>query len=680
MTINILKELNEFFMPDYTCPMHPKVIQDGPGDCPICGMDLEPVKGLVVADRGMTIRFWVSAILTLPVVALAMMDKFPYIQAILSTPVVLWGGWPFFIRGIQSIFRRQLNMFTLISMGIAVAYGYSLAVLFHKKFSVYFEVSTTITTLVLLGQVLELRARSQTSQAIRRLIGLAPKTAQIVLKDLSEKTIPIDEIAVGNLIRIRPGEKIPVDGTVTEGNSSVDESMISGEAMPLEKTAGSKVVGGTLNKLGTFVFKAERVGTGTLLSQIIHLVSEAQRSRAPIQSLADKVSGYFVPAVLIVAVLTFFGWLAKDLTHAIVNSVAVLIIACPCALGLATPMSIMVGIGRGALSGILIKDAAALESMSKIDTVAVDKTGTLTEGSLSLNSVVGNEQDVVKFAASLEYASEHPLAPPILAYAKEAKILLHPVLHFKAVVGKGIKGEIDGQNIFLGNTHLLEDEKIDTSSFEKEADRLQRKGQTVLYLAAGKKCIGLLALSDRIKTTTPTAIESLRKAKIHLIMLTGDNPRTAEIIGKELDVDEIRAEVLPQEKYQIVKSLQDKGHRVAMAGDGINDAPALAQADVGIAMGTGSDIAIESADISLIKGDLMGIVHARHLSDAVMRNIRQNLWFAFLYNILGVPIAAGVLYPFFGIHLSPIIASAAMTLSSLSVIANALRLRTFRLD
>lgn len=667
-------------MTDFTCPMHPKVIQDYPGSCSVCGMELEPVNALIVANRDMNFRLWISTILTLPVIILAMLDTFPHIQALLSTPVVLWGGWPFFVRGWQSIMRRQFNMFTLISMGIGVAYGYSLAVLFHKKFSVYFEVSTTITTLVLLGQVLELRARSQTGQAIRRLIGLNPKTAQLILDDKSEKTISLQDIRIGNLLRIRPGEKIPTDGVVIEGISSVDESMISGEPMAVEKTVGSKVVGGTLNKLGTVVIKAERIGGDTLLSQIIHLVSTAQRSRAPIQSLADKVSSYFVPGVLVVAAITFFGWLTQDLTHAIVNSVSVLIIACPCALGLATPMSIMVGIGRGALSGILIKDAAALETMAKIDTLAVDKTGTLTEGTLSLNTIIGDEPTVLKFAASLEYASEHPLAPPILAYAKEAKIPLHPVVNFKAVVGKGIKGMIDGEDILLGNLALLEGYSIDASNFETQAQNLRLKGQTVLYLAVNKKCLGLLALSDRIKTTTPKAISALKKEGIHLIMLTGDNPSTALAVGKGLSVDEIKAEVLPEAKYQIVKKLQEEGHVVAMAGDGINDAPALAQADVGIAMGNGSDIAIESADISLVKGDLLGIMHARSLSNAIMCNIRQNLWFAFLYNLLGVPIATGILYPFWGINLSPIIASAAMTFSSLSVIANALRLRAIRLE
>jgi len=660
--------------------MHPQVVQNHPGACPICGMDLEPKNAPFEESRGMSIRFWIALILTIPIVALAMMDKFPRIQAILATPVVLWGGWPFFVRGWQSIIRRQLNMFTLISMGIGVAYAYSLAVLFQKNFAVYFEVSTVITTLVLLGQVLEYRARARTSLAIRQLLDLSPKIAHLVLQDGNTKDIPLQDVKKENLLRVRPGEKVPVDGVVMEGNSFVDESMISGEPMAVEKTAGSKVIGGTFNTTGTFILKAERIGNESLLSQIVHLVSEAQRSRAPIQRLADTVSAYFVPAVVIVSILTFFGWLPFGLTHAIVNSVAVLIIACPCALGLATPMSIMVGIGKGALSGILIKDAAALETMAKIDTLAVDKTGTLTEGKLSLNTVIGNETVVLQLAASLEYASEHALAPPIIAYAKEKGIMLHPVLHFKALPGKGIQGVIDGEEVTLGNAHLLEEQGIDLSTFESHAQDLRREGQTVLYLASNKKCFGLLALTDQLKPSTPAAIDALKKENIRLIMLTGDNPITAQAVGATLGVDEIQAEVLPQTKYEIVKKLQKEGRIVAMAGDGINDAPALAQADIGIAMGTGSDIAIESADISLLHGDLRGIVRARVLSEAIMRNIRQNLWFAFLYNVLGVPIAAGVLYPFFGILLSPILASAAMTFSSLSVIANALRLRSMRLD
>lgn len=667
-------------MTEYICPMHPQVIQNYPGACPICGMDLEPKNAPLEEVKIWSLRFWIALILTIPIVILAMMEMFPHLQAVLATPVVLWGGWPFLVRGWQSISRRQPNMFTLIGMGITVAYVYSLTVLFQKNFAVYFEVSATITTLVLLGQLVEHRARSRTSLAIKHLLDLSPKVAHLVLQDGNIQDISLQDVKKENLLRVRPGEKVPVDGVVVEGDSFVDESMISGEPLAVEKTIGSKVIGGTLNTTGTFILKAERVGSETLLSQIVNLVSEAQRSRAPIQRLADKVSAYFVPAVVAVSILTFFGWLPFGLTHAIVNSVAVLIIACPCALGLATPMSIMVGIGKGALSGILIKDAAALETMSKINTLAVDKTGTLTEGRLSLNSIIGNETIILQLAASLEYASEHALAPPILAAAKDKKIPLHPVLHFKAIPGKGIEGVIDDQEIILGNGHLLEEKRVDLSSFESQAEDLRREGQTVLYLASNKQCLGLLALSDQLKPSTPAAIDALKKENIRLVMLTGDNSITAEAIGKTLAVDEIQAEVLPQTKYEIVKKLQKEGRIVAMAGDGINDAPALAQADIGIAMGTGSDIAIESADISLLHGDLRGVVRARILSEAIMRNIRQNLWFAFLYNTLGVPIAAGILYPFFGILLSPIIASAAMTLSSLSVIGNALRLRQIRLD
>lgn len=653
-------------MPEYTCPMHPQILREGPGFCPLCGMSLEPKMGASEEDKELKImsrQFWISLLLTLPIVVLSALEKYPLIQAVLATPVVLWGAWPFFVRG-----WGRLNMFTLIAMGVSVSYLYSIAALFKPEFALYFEVAAAITTLVLLGQVLELKARSRTGLAIRSLLDLSPKTARLVLDDIREKEIPLADIKKGDKLRVRPGEKVPVDGLILEGNSFVDESMISGEAASVDKTAGDKVTGATLNGRGTFIMLAERVGDETLLAQIVHLVAEAQRSRAPIQKVADVVASYFVPIVIVIAILTFAIWQWLDPAFAIVNSVAVLIIACPCALGLATPMSIMVGVGEGARRGILIKNAEALETMAKVDTIVVDKTGTLTEGKITLNKIEG---DILQLAASLERASEHPLAASIIAKAEEKKIPFLKVSDFHAHIGKGITGVIDGKKISLGNQHLISD----TSPFESQAETLRKDGQTVLYLAVNGKCLGLLALSDHIKSTTPEAIQSLKKEGLRLIILTGDNPTTARAVGKLIGIDEIEAEVLPQDKYRIVKKLQKEGRIVAMAGDGINDAPALAQADVGIAMGTGTDIAIESADISLVKGDLRSIVQARKLSVNIMRNIRQNLWFAFLYNTLCVPIAAGVLYPFFGLLLSPIIASAAMTFSSLSVVANALRLR-----
>lgn len=699
---------------EYTCPMHPQVVQPEPGSCPICGMALEPRVFTAEQEENvelkqMTRRFWVGLFLTLPILFFTMLVPLfslrfspaisTWIQAALATPVVLWGGWPFFIRGWSSIIHRNLNMFTLISIGVGAAYLYSMIAAFwpsifpssfqnkNNEIPIYFEAASVITVLVLLGQVLELRARDRTSHAIRELLNLAPKTARLILEDKSEKDIPLEEVKKGDTLRVRPGEKVPTDGIVIEGSSSIDESMITGEPFPVTKHVGDKVTGATLNGSGSFIMRAERVGSETLLSRIIHMVSEAQRSRAPIQKLADLVSSYFVPVVVVIAILTFIIWglvgPAPALAHALINAVAVLIIACPCALGLATPMSIMVGVGQGARAGILIKNAEALEMMSKVNTVVVDKTGTLTEGKPKLTTIVSfgekSEDELLQLAASLEIASEHPLGIPIVSRAKEKNLSLLPIEDFKSVAGKGIIGKITGKRVAIGNQKLLSDLKTDLVAALEKADSFRQQGQTVLYLAMDEKLAGVLAVSDVIKDSTKEAIEMLHKEGVRIVMLTGDNKTTARAVGKTLGIDEIEAEVLPEDKNRIIKRLQTEGRIVAMAGDGINDAPALAQANVGIAMGTGTDIAIESSGITLVKGDLRGIARARKLSHATMRNIKQNLWFAFIYNTLGVPIAAGVLYPVFGLLLSPIIASAAMTLSSVSVIMNSLRLNRQKL-
>ncbi|HEY3137431.1 MAG TPA: copper-translocating P-type ATPase [Blastocatellia bacterium] len=701
---------------EYTCPMHPQIVRDAPGSCPICGMALEPrtVTGEEENKEliDMTRRFKVGLILVIPLLLLTMSDLIPgqpvqhaipmwilkYIQLVLSTPIVLWGGWPFLERGWASIINRSLNMFTLIAIGTGVAYWYSVIATFFPNIfppsfrgeggevGVYFEVASVIVVLVLLGQVLELRARSQTSSAIRALLGLAPKTARVI-RDDGEDEISLETIKPGDKLRVRPGEKVPVDGVVLDGTSSVDESMITGEPIPVEKTKGDKLTGGTVNGTGGFIMQAERVGSETLLAQIVRMVSEAQRSRAPIQRLADVVSSYFVPAVIATALATFVVWSLigpePRLAHAIVNAVAVLIIACPCALGLATPMSIMVGTGRGATAGVLIKNAEALEVMEKIDTLIMDKTGTLTEGKPRLTSVVPmdgtSESELLHCAASIERGSEHPLAAAIVAGAEERNIALSEAQEFSSITGKGVVGNIDGQQVVLGNSSLLEQMNIEANSLKERAENLRRRGETVMFVAIDRQPVGLIGVADPIKESTPEAIKALHEDGIRVVMLTGDNRTTADAVARKLGIDEVEADVLPEQKGAVVKRLQSQGCMVAMSGDGVNDAPALAQAQVGIAMGTGTDVAIESAGITLLKGDLRGIVRARRLSRATMRNIRQNLFFAFIYNALGVPIAAGVLYPVFGLLLSPIIASAAMSLSSVSVIGNALRLRKVEL-
>jgi len=700
----------------YTCPMHPEVRQKGPGTCPKCGMALEPESPL--AEEGpnlelidMTRRFRVSAALTLPLVGLATGEMFapdllgwlplpllPWTQLILATPVVLWGGWPFFVRGWRSIVNRSLNMFTLIALGTAAAYAFSVfAVLFPGALPhgvrhggappVYFEAAAVIVTLVLLGQVLELRARSATSGAIRALLGLAPKTARRLRDDGTEEDIPLTHVHLGDRLRVRPGERVPVDGVVLEGRSAVDESMITGEPIPVEKTAGSRVTGGTVNGTGGFVMRAERIGADTLLAQIVRMVAEAQRSRAPIQRLADLVSSWFVPAVVLVAAITAFVWGAwgpePRVAHAVVNAVAVLIIACPCALGLATPMSIMVGTGRGAQAGVLIRNAEALETMEKVDTVVVDKTGTLTEGKPRLVTVVAadgfTEQEVLALAAGLEQGSEHPLAAALVAGAAERGVTPARVEDFASVTGQGVTGTAGGRRLAFGNARLMAAVGVDPEPLAVRAKDLRADGQTVMFLAAGGALAGLVGVADPIKASTPEAIALLHRERLRIVMLTGDNRTTADAVARRLGLDDVIADVQPADKVEVVKRLQREGRVVAMAGDGINDAPALAQAHVGIAMGTGTDVAMESAGITLVKGDLRGIARARRLSRATMRNIRQNLWWAFIYNALGVPIAAGLLYPVFGLLLSPIIASAAMSLSSVSVIANALRLRRVEL-
>ena len=687
---------------EYTCPMHPEIVQQGPGSCPICGMALEPRTVTAEEDnpelRDMTRRFWICVALTAPILALMIfaMGAFPWVEFALATPVVLWGGWPFFELGWRSVVSRHLNMFTLIGLGTGAAYIYSVAaILFPWVFpaafrdphsgalSVYFEPAAVIVTLVLLGQVLELRARSQTSSAIRSLLGLAPKTARLVHANGHEEDVPLEHVRPGDRLRIRPGEKVPVDGVVQDGVSWVDESMVTGESVPLEKTAGTRVTGGTVNGTGSLIMQAERVGSETLLAQIVRMVGEAQRSRAPIQRLADIVAGWFVPAVVAVAVLSAIGWAVYGpeprLAHALLSAVAVLIIACPCALGLATPMAIMVGTGRGAQAGVLVRNAEALETLEKVDTLVIDKTGTLTEGKPKLISVGAlngyDETELLRLAASLEQASEHPLAAAIVAGAKERNIALASATGFQSSTGKGVRGTVEGRTVMVGNSAMFGTNGRDAD----KADALRKEGQTVMFVSVNGTAAGMLGVADPVKETSLEAIRMLHAQGIRLVMLTGDHRATAEVVARKLGIDEIEAEVLPERKAEAVKQLQVLGHRVAMAGDGVNDAPALAQADVGIAMGTGTDVAMESAGITLVKGDLRGLARARRLSRATMRNIRQNLFLAFVYNALGVPIAAGVLYPFLGIVLSPMIASAAMTFSSVSVIGNALRLRKVNL-
>jgi Cu+-exporting ATPase len=700
----------------YTCPMHPEIKQAGPGSCPICGMALEPRE--VAAEEpnpeltGMTRRLWISVVLAVPMLALMVSSFVPsmpmqnlfsakawaWIEFALATPVVLWCGLPFFVRGWQSIIHRSLNMFTLIALGTGSAYLYSvIATVVPQIFppsvrgaggqiDVYFEPAAVIVALILLGQVLELRARSQTSGAIRALLGLAPKTARRLDDKGGEADVPLDQVQVGDRLRVRPGEKVPVDGTVLEGHSSVDESMISGEPIPVEKDKDAKVTAGTVNGTGGFVMRAERVGADTLLAQIVKMVSEAQRSRAPIQRLADRVSSYFVPAVIVSAVITFIVWYFAGpqprFAHALVNAVAVLIVACPCALGLATPMAIMVGTGRGARAGILIRNAEALETFGKVDTLIIDKTGTLTEGKPTLSAVIPqpgiSENDLLQLVASLERSSEHPLAAAIVKGAEAKKLSLSDVDEFSSTTGKGVKGTVSGKQVAVGNAELFRDLAVDPAALLERAEELRKEGQTVMLVAVDGKAAGLVGVSDPIKESTPDAIRELREAGLKIIMVTGDNKTTAKAVADKLGI-EFYADVLPQKKAEVVKERQQKGAVVAMAGDGVNDAPALAQADIGIAMGTGTDVAMEAGGITLLKGDLRGILRARHLSKSTMRNIRENLFFAFVYNIVGVPLAAGVLFPAFGLLLNPMIAAAAMSFSSVSVIGNALRLRTAKL-
>ncbi len=700
----------------YTCPMHPEVRQAGPGNCPICGMALEPET--VTADAGpnpelidMTRRFWIGAALALPVVVLEMGGHLTglhialgqqlsnWLQFLLATPVVLWAGWPLLLRGWQSVQSRNLNMFTLIAMGTGVAWTYSVVAtaapgLFPPVFrdpggavGIYFEAAAVITVLVLLGQVLELKARERTGGAIRALLDLAPKTARRVKADGSDEEVSLDEVQAGDRLRVRPGDKVPVDGTVVEGKSAVDEAMVTGEALPVAKTPGDKAIGGTVNQTGSFVMRAERVGRETMLAQIVQMVAEAQRSRAPVQRLADKVSGWFVPAVIAVAIAAFAVWSLVGpeprFVYGLIAAVAVLIIACPCALGLATPMSIMVGVGRGALAGVLIKNAEALERFEAVDTLVIDKTGTLTEGKPKVTSVVPaagmGEDELLRLAASLERGSEHPLAAAIVKAAEEKNLALANAADFDSPTGKGVVGTIEGKRVALGNARLLADLGIAAGALDARADGLRGEGATVVYVTVEKRLAGLIAVADPVKASTPEALAALRVEGVRIVMLTGDNRRTAEAVAKSLGIAEVEAEILPEDKAKVVARLRGQGRVVAMAGDGVNDAPALAAADIGIAMGTGTDVAMESAGVTLVKGDLVGLVRARRLSRAVMRNIRQNLFFAFFYNAAGVPLAAGVLYPLFGLLLSPIVAAAAMSLSSVSVIGNALRLRAAKL-
>ena len=702
---------------EWVCPMHPQIVRDAPGNCPICGMALEPRAGSLEEEKNpelinMTRRFWVSAILTVPLLFIAMSVYIPkvsasgilpfniaeWIELILATPVVLWGGWPFFVRGARSVINRSPNMFTLISLGVGLAYLYSLAAalipqVFPASFrgrsgqvGTYFEAAAFIVTLVLLGQMLELKARSKTGAAIKALLGLAPKTARLI-KGGKEEDIPLSDVKPGDLLRVRPGEKVPVDGTVTEGTSSVDESMVTGEPIPVEKHKGDKIIGATLNGTGSLIMAAEKVGADTLLSRIAQMVSEAQRSRAPIQKLADIVAAYFVQIVVAVAALTYIIWAIAGpeprMALALVNAVAVLIIACPCALGLATPMSIMVATGKGATGGVLFKNAEAIEIMKKVDTLVVDKTGTLTVGKPKLAEVFAangfDEKEILYFASSIEKGSEHPLAAAIVAGAVEKGITPGRMESFESFTGKGVAGRIGGQNIALGNRLLLDDLKIDHKNLDLKAEEMRRNGKTAMFAAVDEKAAGLIGVADPIKDTTFEAVKQLHEEGIRIVMLTGDNRTTAEAVAVKLGIDEVVSEVLPDQKVGAVKRFQADGRIVAMAGDGVNDAPALAQAHVGIAMGTGTDVAMESAGVTLVKGDLRGIVRARRLSRATMRNIKQNLFFAFVYNTVGIPIAAGVLYPFFGILLSPAIAAAAMSFSSVSVVSNALRLRRSKL-
>jgi len=710
---------------EYTCPMHPEIVRPGPGSCPICGMALEPRTVTAQEEenpelRDMTRRFWISVALTAPLLAAAMADMLPgmplhrvlpngwlpWIELVLATPVVLWGGWPFFQRGWTSVVNRSTNMFTLIAMGTGVAYLYSLvATVFPQIFPtsfremggvppVYFEAAAAITTLVLLGQVLELRARGRTGAAIRALLDLSPKMARVIrdgdVGKPSEEDVPLDQVKPGDRLRVRPGEKIPVDGGVLEGGSSVDESMITGESMPVGKEPGSRLIGATVNGTGSLVMRAERVGSETLLAQIVQMVSQAQRSRAPIQRLADRVSAWFVPGVIAIAALTFIVWSffgpEPRLAHALVNAVAVLIIACPCALGLATPIAIMVGTGRGAHAGVLIKNAEALEVLEKVDTLVVDKTGTLTEGKPRVVSVVAaagpqeqDESELLRLVASVEQGSEHPLGTAVIEAARARGLALAVVREIQSSTGRGVSGQVDGRRVLIGNDRWLTENGISVDVLKQKAEELRRDGQTVIFVAVDGQLNGLIGIADPVKPSTAQALLDLKVAGLHLVMLTGDSRTTADAVAKNLGIDDFEAEVLPERKADVVKRLQKEGRIVAMAGDGINDAPALAQANVGIAMGTGTDVAMESGGVTLVKGDLAGIVRARKLSQATMRNIRQNLFFAFLYNSLGVPVAAGVLYPFFGLLLSPILAAAAMSFSSVSVITNSLRLRKVEL-
>ena len=696
----------------YTCPMHPEIRQVGPGPCPICGMALEPLT--VTAESGsnhelidMTWRFWIGLVLAAPVFVLEMgghvtgltmmlgQQLSNWLQLLLATPVVVWAGWPFFVRGWQSLVTRNLNMFTLIALGTGVAWVYSVIATFAPQIfpvafremdgsvAVYFEAAAVITVLVLLGQVLELRARDRTSGAIKALLGLAPKSAQRIGADGNDADVALEHIAVGDLLRVRPGEKVPVDGEITEGRSSLDESMVTGESMPVTKEVGAKVIGGTLNASGGFVMRAEKIGSETMLARIVQMVADAQRSRAPIQRLADQVSGWFVPAVIAVSILAFAAWSMwgpePRYAYGLVAAVAVLIIACPCALGLATPMSIMVGVGRGAQAGVLIRDAEALERMEKVDTIIVDKTGTLTEGKPSVTAIATikgqDENELLALAAAVEKSSEHPLAAAIVAAAEKRGVAIAKVSGFDSPSGKGAIGMVNRKRIVIGNAKFLGELKVSTDALADKADAMRSEGATAVFVAINGKVAGVIAIADAVKASTPQALAALREANVRIVMLTGDNRITAEAVAKRLGITEVEADVLPDKKADVVAKLKSQGRVVAMAGDGVNDAPALAAADVGIAMGTGTDVAMESAGVTLLKGDLMGIVRARHLSKAVMGNIRQNLFFAFIYNAAGVPIAAGVLYPTFGILLSPMIAAAAMALSSVSVIGNALRLR-----
>ncbi len=703
----------------YTCPMHPEVITDGPSDCPLCGMALEPM-GIPTGDEGpnpelvdFRRRFWIGAVLTVPLLVLTMgpfvglgivrefFGERPtlWIELLLGTPVILWCGWPFFVRGVKSVKNRSLNMFTLIAMGVGAAYAFSVVAvlapgIFPAGFrdaegnvGVYFEAGAVIVALVLLGQVMELSARERTGSAIRALLDLAAKTARVIREDGSEEEIPLEEVKVGDKVRVRPGDKVPVDGIVLEGRSSIDESMISGEPVPVEKVAGDKVTGATINGTGSLVMEAKRVGADTMLSQIVEMVASAQRSRAPIQKLADSVAGMFVPAVIVIAIISFIVWAiwgpAPALAYGLVSAVAVLIIACPCALGLATPMSIMTATGRGAQAGVLIKNAEALESFAKVDTLILDKTGTLTVGKPKLVAVLPeagyDESEVLRLAASLERGSEHPLADAIVAGAEERGVTLAKAVDFEAITGKGVKGTVDGKAVALGNAKLVADLGLDGGSLSESANARRDEGETVMFVIVGSEIAGLVSVADPVKETTPAALKALHEVGFRIVMATGDNERTAKAVAGRLGIDEIRADVMPEDKARIIKELQAQGHKVAMAGDGVNDAPALAQADVGIAMGTGADVAIESAGLTLVGGDLNGIVRARRLAKATMRNIKQNLFFALIYNASGVPVAAGILFPFFGILISPIFAAAAMSLSSVSVISNALRLRAVKI-